>query len=58
MAFADEEEGGLVSEWNLRGNPAMRALLDHLAEVLAAEFLRLLRASVSGKSETDREEKK
>jgi hypothetical protein len=30
-----------------RGNPAVRALLDHLAEELASEFIELMRASTA-----------
>lgn len=56
MAFADEEDGGPTFEWSLRGNPAMRALLDHLAELLAGEFLWLMKASVSTEAETERGE--
>lgn len=35
---APDDEWGVV-------NPAMRALLDHLAEELAAEFVRLIKAA-------------
>lgn len=55
MAFADEDSGPAY-EWSLRENPAMRALLDHLAELLAEEFLWLMKAPVSTERETEREE--
>ena len=41
---AEETEG---EAWAFARNVAVRALLDHVAEELAAEFVRLMRASVS-----------
>ncbi len=38
-------------EWSVKQNPAVRALLDHVAEELAAEFVRLMRSSVAPESE-------
>jgi hypothetical protein len=46
-----------ADEWTFRLNPAVRALLDHLAEELAAEFVRLMRASVAQQSEAEPKEK-
>jgi hypothetical protein len=37
-------------EWTFMQNPAVRALLDHVAEELAAEFVKLMRASVDSES--------
>lgn len=34
-----------VSDWSQRSNPAVRELCEHLAEVLAEEYVRLLKAS-------------
>jgi hypothetical protein len=44
----DEAEG---EEWMFRQNLAVRALLDHVAEELAAEFVRLMRVAVAGGAE-------
>jgi hypothetical protein len=38
---------GTDDEWAVANNPAMRAVLDHVAEELAAEFVRLMKAAVS-----------
>lgn len=38
-------------EWAFKQNPAVRALLDHVAEDLAAEFMRLIGASAAPESE-------
>ena len=51
-----EARGGAVDRtdteaWVFTENVAVRALLDHVAEELAAEFVRLMRASVSGGAE-------
>lgn len=43
----DESEG---DEWTFRTNAAVRTLLDHVAEELAAEFVRLMRASAGVES--------
>ena len=32
-----------ISDWSQRGNPALRELLDHLAEQLAMEYVRLMK---------------
>jgi hypothetical protein len=40
-----------ADEWSIV-NPAVRALLDHVAEELAAEFVRLMKRSVSEDPET------
>jgi hypothetical protein len=40
-----------LDEWSIV-NPAVRALLDHVAEELAAEFVRLMKRSVSEDAET------
>jgi len=34
-----------VSDWSQRSSPAVRELCEHLAEVLAEEYVRLLKAS-------------
>ena len=34
-----------VSDWSQRSNPAVRAMLDHVAEELAKEYVRLMEAS-------------
>jgi hypothetical protein len=36
---------GEADEWAVSHNPAMRAVLDHIAEELAAEFVRPVKAS-------------
>lgn len=41
-----ESGEGTDDEWAVANNPAMRALLDHVAEELAAEFVRLMKAAV------------
>jgi hypothetical protein len=52
MAKITEKRGGpTVDEadtetWAFRENVAVRALLDHVAEELAAEFVRLMRAGI------------
>jgi hypothetical protein len=46
-----------AGKWTFRLNPAVRALLDHVAEELAAEFVRLTRASVEQQSEAEPKEK-
>jgi hypothetical protein len=43
--------------WTFTLNPAVRALLDHMAKELAAEFVRLMRASVEQQSEPEPKEK-
>jgi hypothetical protein len=40
-----------ADEWSIL-NPAVRALLDHVAEELAAEFVRLMKRSVCEDAET------
>ncbi len=40
------EADGEGDEWAVSRSPAVRALLDHVAEELAAEFVRLMKASV------------
>ena len=63
MAEIDGRTGGKPDEdpegvkWTFRQDPAVRALLDHLAEELAAEFVRLMRASVDQQSEAEPKEK-
>lgn len=51
-------EASETEEWSVSGNPAMRAVLDHIAEELAAEFVRLMRASVVQETDADPEEEK
>ena len=52
-----DERGG--DEWTVMHNPAVRALLNHVAEELAVEFVRLMRSSVAPESEqgSDEEER-
>jgi len=56
MARVIEKPGGekIAEEelWTFTANPAVRALLDHIAEQLAAEFVGLMKASVSVESDT------
>jgi len=47
---------GSDDEWTVANDPAMRALLDHVAEELAAEFVRLMRAAVATEDTKEREE--
>jgi hypothetical protein len=44
-------DGPETEDWAFTQNPAVRALLDHVAEELAAEFVRLMRSSVAPESE-------
>ena len=44
--------------WAFSRDPSVRALLDHVAEELAAEFVRLMRASVSPATDAESEEVK
>ena len=60
MAANENEKGGERARepddrWVFSLDPAIRALLDHVAEELAAEFVRLMKAS--GVRETDAEPK-
>ncbi len=60
-SIVDEPGGEQVAEedrWTFTGNPAVRALLDHIAEQLATEFVRLIRNSVSTDTETRSEDPK
>ena len=50
-ADAADDEWGIV-------NPAMRAMLDHLAEELAAEFIRLIKAASEDARSTPQGDKK
>ena len=34
-----------VSDWSQRSNPAVREMLEHIAEELAKEYIRLMEAS-------------
>jgi hypothetical protein len=45
-------------EWSFSQDPAVRTLLDHVAEELAAEFVRLMRASVATEVGANQKEKK
>jgi len=45
----------LADEWGIV-NPAVRALLDHIAEQLAAEFVRLMKESASAGLESTKDE--
>lgn len=57
MIEVDAQAGGRSvdepadDEWTFMQNPAVRALLDHVAEELAAEFVRPMRSSVAPESE-------
>jgi len=42
-----------VSEWSYRDDPAVRELLDHLAEELAREYVRLMEASTERKEASE-----
>ncbi len=56
----DKPGGEQITEedqWTFTENPAVRALLDHIAEQLAAEFVRLMRASVDTETDTRSEER-
>lgn len=44
--------------WGFLQDPAVRALLDHVAEELAFEFVRLMRASVAPEADGKPKEKK
>lgn len=50
--------GAESDEWVFSRNPAMQALLDHVATELAAEFVRLMRASVAVEAGVEREGEK
>ncbi len=53
-ASTDREPGEVESrELTPLRDPAVRALLDHVAEELAAEFVRLMKASVATESEAE-----
>ena len=41
-------------EWTLEGNPAVRELLDHLAEELAAEYVRLMKAAAAASCRSEK----
>lgn len=45
-------------EWSVSQDPAVRSLLDHVADELAAEFVRLMRASVATETGTNQKERK
>lgn len=52
MAESRNQEGGEPpvepdERWAVLQDPAVRALLDHVAEELASEFVRLMRGSVA-----------
>lgn len=49
---------GEDDEWVVSQNPAVRALLDHVAEELAAEFVRLMKASIAEETDPKSEEVK
>ncbi len=56
----DKSSGEELAEedpWTFTENPAVRALLDHIAEQLAAEFVRLMRASMGATADTRSEER-
>lgn len=46
-------ESSETQEWSVSSHPAVRAVLDHIAEELAAEFVRLMSASVAGDTEIE-----
>lgn len=41
----DAHTSAEVSDWSQRSNPAVREMLDHVAEELAKEYVRLMEAS-------------
>ena len=41
--------------WTFSRDPSVRALLDHVAEELAAEFVRLMKASVVAEADAETE---
>lgn len=53
-----EGPGKPEEHWVVWQDPAARALLDHVAEELAAEFVRLMRGSVATEAEGKRKERK
>ena len=54
---SDEEALGEPDRWSFLQDPAVRALLDHVAEELASEFVRLMKDSVT-EANDERKEKK
>lgn len=57
-AGGEKSEGASTAEWSVSGNPAIRAVLDHIAEELAAEFVRLMKASVVPETDTEPQEER
>jgi hypothetical protein len=47
MPFQEKNAHSLteVSDWSQRSNPAVREMLEHIAEELAKEYVRLMEAS-------------
>lgn len=63
MTANENEKGGEPAgepddPWAFSADPAIRALLDHVAEDLAAEFVRLMKASVVQETEAEPKEGK
>lgn len=52
-----DSSGETDERWPILRDPAVRALLDHVAEELAAEFVRLMKGSVvaGADAETEKE---
>lgn len=57
-AGEEKSEGAETAEWSVSRNPAMQAVLDHIAEELAAEFVRLMRAWVVQETDAGPEEER
>lgn len=57
-AGGEKSEGAGSAEWSASANPALRAVLDHIAEELAAEFVRLMKASVVPETDAEPEEER
>lgn len=53
-----EPVGEPDERWAVLQDPAVRALLDHVAEELASEFVRLMRGSVATEADGEPKEKK
>jgi hypothetical protein len=54
-----EGEGEVGSgDWAVSRNPAVRSLLDHVAEELAAEFVRLMKAAAVENADSATDEEK
>lgn len=52
MPFRQKDEHFFteISGWSQRSNPAVREMLDHVAEELAKEYIRLMKASAEKKA--------